>query len=226
MRIAVLGTGMVGRTLGTKFAELGHEVMMGSRSATNPTAQEWSSSTSGHASHDTFEAAAGFGELVVNCTSGAHSLEALRQAGPDNLAGKVIVDVANQLDFSRGPQPALLFETTDSLGELIQREFPEAKVVKALNTVTAAVMVDPVGLAGGDHTLPICGDDAEAKAQVRRLLMDELGWKDVLDLGDITAARGMEAYLMLWLRLFGASGSPVLNVKVVRPGDQERTVER
>jgi predicted dinucleotide-binding enzyme len=216
MRLSVLGTGTVGRTLAGALVEAGHEVTMGSRTAGNEKADEWASGAGDRAHAGDFAAAAAFGEIVVNATAGAASLDALGAAGGANLAGKVLVDVANPLDFSAGMPPTLSVCNTDSLAERIQREFPDARVVKALNTMSAQVMVDPPA-AGGPSTAFICGDDGEAKRSVA-LLLEQLGWapNDVMDLGDITAARGMEMYLPLWLRLFGAIGTPRLNVRVVR----------
>ena len=217
MRIGVLGTGTVGRTLASALVEGGHEVRMGSRTAGNEQAVAWVGEAGEHAGEGTFADAAGFGELVVNATAGAASLEALNAAGAEQLAGKVLVDVANPLDFSAGMPPTLTVCNDDSLGERIQRAFGDVRVVKALNTVTAAVMVAP-GLVPGRHTIFVCGEDAAAKAQVGELLQG-FGWPAdaILDLGDITAARGMEMYLPLWLRLYGAAGTAILNVEV-RPG--------
>lgn len=214
MRIGILGTGTVGRTLGSALLRGGHEVRLGSRTAGNETAVAWASSVGGPASEGTFADAAGFGELLINATAGAASLNALEMAGAEQLAGKVLVDVCNPLDTSHGMPPTLTVCNDDSLGEQIQRALPDVRVVKALNTVTAAVMVDPT-LVDGSHTIFVAGDHAPAKAQVRELLQ-ELGWPagSILDLGDITAARGMEMYLPLWLRLWGALGSPLLNVEV------------
>jgi hypothetical protein len=214
MRIGVLGTGTVGCTLGSALVEGGHDVRMGSRSAGNESAVAWVAEAGGRASEGTFADAAGFGELVVNATAGAASLEALDAAGGEQLAGKVLVDVSNPLDFSAGMPPTLTVCNDDSLGERIQRAFADVHVVKTLNTVTAAVMVQP-GLVPGRHTLFVCGDDAGAKAQVGELLQG-FGWPAdaILDLGDITAARAMEMYLPLWLRLYGATGTPILNVDV------------
>ncbi len=215
MKIGVLGTGSVGKTIGTKLVELGHEVTMGSRSATNEHAAEWVASAGAGASQGTFADAAAFGELVFNCTAGTVSLEALGAAGEENLAGKVLVDVSNPLDFSKGMPPTLSVCNDDSVGEQIQRAFPEARVVKALNTVNAGVMVDPASIPG-EHDVFMCGNDDGAKAQVSELLQS-FGWpaERIIDLGDITAARGTEMYLPLWLRLMGAVG-PQFNIKVVR----------
>ena len=216
MRVGVLGTGVVGTTIASKLAELGHEVKMGSREAGGEKATEWVAGAGENASEGTFADATAFGEVVVNATSGGHSLEALEAAGAENLAGKTLMDVANALDFSKGMPPTLSVVNDDSLAESIQRAFPDAKVVKALNTVTAGVMVDPSSL-GEATNIFICGDDSGAKAQVIELL-ETFGWLsgDILDLGDITAARGAEMYLPLWLRLMGATGTAQFNIKVVK----------
>lgn len=214
MRIAVLGTGIVGRTLGSALLRNGHEVRLGSRTAGNETAVAWATEIGGPASEGTFADAAGFGELIVNATAGAASLDVLHAAGADLLAGKVVLDVSNPLDTSKGMPPTLTVCNDDSLGEQIQREFPDVRVVKTLNTVTASVMVDP-SLVAGDHTVFVAGNDDAAKAEARGLL-EELGWPAarILDLGDISAARGLEMYLPLWIRLWQAGGTPVLNVEV------------
>lgn len=214
MRIGVLGTGTVARTLGSALLRNGHEVRLGSRTTGNEAAVGWAAEVGGPASEGTFADAAGFGELLVNATAGAASLDALALAGAEQLAGKVLVDVANPLDFSQGMPPTLSVCNDDSLAEQIQRAYPDIRVVKALNTVTAALMVDPARVPG-THTVFVAGDDGEAKAQVAELL-GEFGWpaEAVLDVGDITAARGLEMYLPLWLRLWGATGTAVLNVEV------------
>jgi hypothetical protein len=216
MRIGVLGTGVVGRALATKLAELGHEVRMGSREAANETAREWAASAGAGASSGTFADAAEFGELVFNCTAGAVSLQALEQAGDDALRGKVLVDVANPLDFSSGMPPTLTVCNDDSLGEQIQRRFPDSRVVKTLNTVNHLVMVDP-GRVPGEHEVFVCGEDAAAKAEVAELL-ESLGWprERVVDLGGIDASRAVEMYLPLWVRLFQAFGTADLNIHVAR----------
>ncbi|HEY1358944.1 MAG TPA: NAD(P)-binding domain-containing protein [Thermoleophilaceae bacterium] len=201
MKFGVLGTGTVGRTLAGKLEELGHDVRVGSREAGDDKV--------------TFADAASFAEVVVNATAGTASLDALEAAGADNLAGKLLIDVANPLDFSQGMPPTLSVCNDTSLAEQIQEAFPEAKVVKSLNTVNADVMVDP-GLVPGSHTIFVAGNDDGAKAQVAELLQS-FGWpaENVMDLGDIGAARGLEMYLPLWLRLMGATGTPHLNVKVL-----------
>jgi len=162
-----------------------------------------------------FAEAAAHGEMIVNATAGAVSLEALEQAGEDNLNGKVLIDIANPLDFSKGMPPSLSVSNTDSLGEQIQRRFPEAKVVKTLHTMNAHLMVDPAQLAAADHTVFVSGGDSEAKGKVSELLRS-LGWTDIIDLGDISTARGTEMLLPIWLRLFGALQKPIFNFKIVR----------
>jgi predicted dinucleotide-binding enzyme len=214
MKIGVLGTGSVGNTLATKFAALGHEVLMGARDAKNPKAAAWVQAAGAKASAGTFADAAAFGEIVFNCTNGAGSLDALAAAGAENLRGKILVDVTNPLDSSRGMPPSLFTGSNDSLGERIQKAFPDTRVVKALHTVNAAVMVDPKKVPGVSDIF-VCGNDAAAKAEVTRILKEWLGWPVVVDLGDITAARGTEAYVLLWIRLWGALGTPHLNVHVV-----------
>jgi len=201
MRIGVLGTGVVGTTIAAKLRELSHDVLIGSRSASDDALP--------------FANAAAHGELVFNCTSGVASLEALGAAGEENLSGKVLVDVANPLDFSQGMPPRLSVCNDDSLGEQIQRAFPTAKVVKALNTMNAAIMVDPARVPGA-HDVFVCGNEDDAKTQVAELLQS-FGWpaERIVDLGDITAARGQEMYLPLWLRLMGAVGQPNFNIRAV-----------
>jgi predicted dinucleotide-binding enzyme len=214
MKFGVLGSGMVGSTIATKLVSLGHEVKVGSRNAANEKPAAWVASAGRGASQGSFADAAAFGEIVFNCTAGVGSIDALRSAGASALRGKILIDIANPLDFSKGMPPTLFVSNGDSLGETIQRTFPEAKVVKALNTVNAGLMVAP-GRLRGDHDLFVCGNDAGAKAQVVRFLKEEFGWKSVIDLGDITAARGTESYLLLWLRLYGALQTADFNVHVV-----------
>ncbi len=216
MRIAVLGTGMVGRTIGSKLVELGHEVKMGSREAKNEKAADWAKKAGGKASHGTFADAAAFGEVVFNCTNGHAAIEALRAAGAKNLDGKLLLDVSNPLDFSKGMPPTLFTGNDDSLGERIQREFPGAHVVKTLNTINCGVMVNPGKIAGGDHAVFVSGNDATAKGRATEILKGWFGWKQVVDLGDITTARGTESYLALWIRLYGALGTADFNVKIMR----------
>ena len=217
MKIGILGTGIVGETLGTKLVQLEQSVTMGSRTPNNEKALAWVEKTGSNAFAGTFADAAKFGEILFNCTSGAVSLEALKLAGAENMHGKILVDVANPLDFSKGMPPTLTVSNNDSLGEQIQRAYPEVKVVKALNTLTSLIMVNPQSLAGGDHDLFICGNDAEAKKTVTAILVS-FGWKSehIYDLGDITNARGTESLLPLWIRLMGKFQSPMFQWNVVR----------
>lgn len=212
MRIGILGTGIVGQTIGSALVHRGHEVRLGSRTANNPKAQDWVAAHRERASQGTFADAATFGALMFNCTSGTASLEALHAAGIGNLAGKILVDVANPLDFSRGTPPALSVCNTDSLAERIQAEFPATKVVKALNTMSAKVMTDPASVPG-EHDVFLSGNDPEAKAHVRELLQS-FGWQNIVDLGDITTARGPEMMLPVWLRLWGAFKTPMINFHI------------
>lgn len=215
MNVGVLGTGVVGRTIATKLVQLGHEVTLGSRTAENDAAASWAEEAGAGASHGTFADAAADADLVFNCTGGAVSVAACDAAGAERLAGKTLVDVSNPLDFSHGFPPTLTVCNTDSVAEQLQRRFPDARVVKALNTVNAAVMTSP-GSVPGEHDVFICGDDERAKAEVRELLK-AFGWPDasIRDLGDIGGARGMEMYLPLWLRLMGQLGTPAFNIRVV-----------
>jgi predicted dinucleotide-binding enzyme len=216
MRIGVLGTGAVGRAIATRLDQLGHEVTMGSRSAQSEALTEWIEAAGDGAEGGSFAEAAAGAELLFNCTAGIASLQALEAAGADNLAGKTLVDVAVPLDFSNGFPPTLAICNDDSLGERIQAAYPETRVVKALNTVNSAVMVDP-GRVRGDHSIFVCGDDGAAKAQVSALL-EAIGWaaESIVDLGAISAARGTEMYLPLWLRLYGHFGDADFNISVSR----------
>lgn len=217
MRIAILGTGMVGAELGGKLAQAGHQVMMGSRSADNPKAAQWVATTGANASQGTFADAARFGEVALNCTSGLASLSAIQLAGADNLADKILLDMANPLDFSKGMPPSLSISNTDSLGEQIQKALPQTKVVKTLNTLNASLMANPAALPG-DHVIFVSGNDADAKKQVTVWLEQWFGWKphNVIDLGDITTARGTEMLLPIWIRLMLAFGTPAFNFNIVR----------
>jgi predicted dinucleotide-binding enzyme len=213
MRIAIIGTGVVGRTLAQGLQQVGHDVVVGTR---DPDAtrkrDEW-------AALDVplrpLGLVAADAELVVNATNGLATLSALGEVGSDHLAGKTLLDAANPLDFSQGFPPSLSVKDTDSLAEQIQRAFPESRVVKALNTVTASVMVDPAGLGDGDTTIFAAGDDAEARAQVVGLLRD-LGWRDIVELEGLENARGLEMWMGLWVRLMGALGTTHFNLRLVR----------
>jgi predicted dinucleotide-binding enzyme len=226
MKIGILGTGMVGQTIGGKLLELGHDVVYGTRDVKktlartepdaygNPPFSTWLGQHP-DARLGTFEEAAMHGELVFNATSGTASLAALRLAGGGNLSGKVLIDIANPLDFSQGFPPSLSVCNTESLGEQIQEAFPDARVVKTLNTMNAFVMTKPEEVPG-DHTVFVSGNDAGAKELVTDILTDWFGWKrtNVIDLGDITTARGAEMILPLWVRLYGVLQHPRFNFHI------------
>lgn len=229
MKIAIIGTGTVGQTFASKLASLGHEVIMGTRNISeklastakdgygNPPFSEWHAANK-NVKLGTFAEAAALGEIILNVTQGGNSINALKLAEAKNLKGKILIDIANPLDFSKGMPPSLLPElsNTNSLGEEIQKTFPETKVVKTLNTMWNGLMVNPNMIAGGEHTAFICGNDADAKTKVKSL-MNEFGWKNnnILDLGDITSARGTEAVLPIWLRIWGATQNGAFNFKIV-----------
>lgn len=229
MKIAIIGTGTVGQTFASKLITLGHDVMMGTRNVSeklagtakdgygNPPFSGWHVENK-RVKLDTFAEAAAFGEIILNVTQGGNSINALKLADAKNLNGKILVDIANPLDFSQGMPPCLIPElsNTNSLGEEIQKTFPDAKVVKTLNTMWCGLMVNPAMIGGGDHTNFICGNDADAKSQVKSLLY-EFGWKseNILDLGDISSARGTEAVLPVWLRIWGATQTGAFNFKIV-----------
>jgi len=223
MKIGIIGSGVVAQTLGSKLIGLGHDLILGTRDPDKlddkkmfgATLREWKSQTEGKASVATFKEAAAHGELLINATSGQFSLEALELAAADKVGAKVLIDVANELDHSKGMPPGVLASQERCLAEKIQEAFPNLKVVKTLNTIGAPVMVEPQALAGGDHTVFVSGNDADAKATVVALLKS-FGWTDLLDLGDISSARGPEMYLAMWIRLWGATKTGMLNIKVVR----------
>lgn len=215
MKISVLGTGMVGHALATKFVQLGHDVMMGARDASNEKARDWAASQG--ASSGSFADAGAFGDVIVLATLGSATIDAAKLAGGvDALAGKVVIDVTNPLDMSAGFPPPLLpeFSNTSSLGEALQAALPEARVVKALNTMNCDVMVDPSQVPG-DHDVFYCGDDEDAKLVVAEILKS-FGWKHPIDLGPITAARGTESMMLFWLRMYGGVGHARFNYKIVR----------
>jgi 8-hydroxy-5-deazaflavin:NADPH oxidoreductase len=230
MKIAIIGTGAVGKTIASKLVELSHNVMIGTRNVSEKMAStekdlygnspfsEWLKSNS-KVRLGSFAEAAAFGELVVNATNGGNSVTALILAGAKNLAGKVLIDIANPLDFSNGMPPSLLpgLNNTNSLGEEIQKTFPETMVVKTLNTMWCGLMINPNLIGKGDHVNFISGNSEEAKAKVKKLL-NELGWpdKNILDLGDITGARGTESMLPVWVRVMGILKNGAFNFRIVR----------
>ncbi|MEJ2194346.1 MAG: NAD(P)-binding domain-containing protein [Ignavibacteriaceae bacterium] len=226
MKIGILGTGMVGQTIAEKLVQLGHEVMMGTRDKKTTLAKtgkdnfgrpafgDWIKNNS-KVQLGNYSEAASFGEFLVNATSGMGSLNALESAGESNLANKVLLDISNPLDFSKGMPPTLTVCNTDSLGEQIQRTYPKSKVVKSLNTLNTYVMVNPSMLQESTNIF-LNGNNSNAKAEVKKLLMS-FGWnnKDIIDMGDITTARGTEQILPIWIRLMGTLKTPIFNFKIV-----------
>ena len=226
MKIAVLGTGMVGRTIAAKLTTLGHDVALGTRDRDASLArippQGQTSLADWLASHEAITltdlaSAAAHGEWVIFALNGKGTFDGLTAAGADAIGDKIVVDISNPLEFSHATcRRACSFPTPIRWPRSIQRLLPNARVVKTLNTVNANVMVDPAKVADGNHTMFVCGNDPEARSAVARFLETEFGWRDVMDLGDLTAARGMEASLHLWLKLWGAVGHPGFGIKVVR----------
>jgi 8-hydroxy-5-deazaflavin:NADPH oxidoreductase len=230
MKISIIGTGPVGQTIASKLIELGHEVMIGTRSVReklesdakdsygNPPFREWQKANN-KVKLASFAEAAAFGELVFNATHGGSSITALKLAGSKNLSSKILVDIANPLDFSKGMPPSLLpgLNNTYSLGEEIQKTFPEARVVKTLNTMWCGLMVNPNMIGGGNHINYVSGNDAGARAVVKKLL-NQFGWRDenMIDLGDITGARATESLLPIWLRVWGVIQNGAFNFNLVR----------
>jgi len=226
MKIGILGTGVVGQTIAEKLSQLGHQVMIGTRDKEKtlskkekdnfgrPPFSEWHKNNS-EIKFGTYSEAASFGEFMINATSGVGSIEALKLAGEKNFENKVLLDIANPLDFSKGMPPSLTICNTDSLGEQIQKAFPKIKVVKSLNTLNAYLMVNPSLLPESTNVF-LNGNDADAKSEVRKLL-NSFGWndKDIIDMGDISTARGTEQLLPIWVRLWGTLQTPMFNFKIV-----------
>jgi len=226
MKIGILGTGIVGRSHAGKLTGLGHEVMIGTRDVArtlavskpdaigNPPFSVWHKDHPGVKLGALAEAAA-HGEIIFNALNGEAAVEALKKL-ESVLDAKTVIDITNPLDFSKGMPPSLFVSNKDSLGEQIQRALPRAKVVKTLNTVNALLQVNPRQLADGDHDIFVSGNDVSAKAQVIRILKDWYGWNNIIDLGDITTARGAEMLLPMWVRLWNTLQTPLFNYKIVR----------
>jgi 8-hydroxy-5-deazaflavin:NADPH oxidoreductase len=212
MKLGVLGSGIVAQGLSARLAELGHHVVIGTRDADK--LRGWQSSNQ-RVLIGSFAETAAHGDMVINATNGTGSLSALEMAGEENLADKILIDVSNPLDFSNGFPPSLSVFGRDSLGEQIQRAFPLTRVVKTLNTVTVRVMTHPREVANGDHHVFISANDMDAKSHVTELLRS-LGWIHIFDLGDLSTARGTEAYMLLWVRLYGALNTSMVNVKIMK----------
>jgi predicted dinucleotide-binding enzyme len=203
---------MVAQGLSARLAELGHNVVIGTRDANK--LRGWQSSNQ-RVLIGSFAETAAHGDMLFNATNGSGSLNALTLAGEENLADKILVDVSNPLDFSKGFPPSLTVFGSDSLAELIQRAFPMTRVVKTLNTVNARVMTHPLEVANGDHHVFVSANDADAKAQISDLLRS-FGWLHIFDLGDLSTARGTEAYMLLWVRLYGALNTSMINMKIMK----------
>ena len=215
-KIGIFGTGMVGNTIGTKLISLGYQVKMGSRTSDNPKAMDWVQNNGERASHANFSKAAAFGDIIFNCTKGEHALEVINLAGQENLDGKILIDISNPLDFSKGMPPTLIPElcNTNSLGEAIQQKLPNTFVVKTLNIVNCEVMVNATK-CGGEATMFMAGNDMEAKSEVENILK-EFGWKDIIDLGGIIHARSTEMMLPIWLSTYMATQNGYIGFKIVR----------
>ncbi|MFX1520446.1 MAG: NADPH-dependent F420 reductase [Promethearchaeota archaeon] len=213
-KIGVLGTGSVGTTIGSKLIQLGYEVKLGSRTPDNETAAEWVKNNGLKASQGTFEAAANFGGIIFLCVKGEAALKVLEMAKEENLNGKTVIDISNPLDFSKGMPPTLFVCNTDSLAEQIQRAFAEVNFVNTLNIVNCDVMVNPK-ISGGDPTMFLCGNDPNAKEEAKEILK-QFGWNDIIDLGDISAARGTEMILPIWLQIWNALQDGHFAFKILR----------
>lgn len=202
VKVGILGSGDVAKALAKGFIELGHDVRMGSRDPEK--LAEWVAAAGPKASVGTFADTAAFGDIIVIATLGAGTENALKMAGTGNFKGKVVIDTTNPLEFKPGQAPTLFVGTTDSLGEMVQRWLPEAKVVKAYNTVGNALMVNP-HLAGGPPDMFICGNDHDAKKIVSQICR-HFGW-GVIDLGGIEASRYLEPMCLVWVLHGTHSGS-------------------
>jgi predicted dinucleotide-binding enzyme len=228
MNVTVLGTGIVGQVIAGRLAGLGHKITIGTRDVEktlaraekdglgNPPFSEWYNQNKANVKLTKYEDAAASADVLVNCTAGVASVEAIKALGSANIKGKILIDISNPLDFSKGFPPSLSVVNTDSLGELIQRTFPELKVVKTLNTMVCFLMVNPASLPG-DHTVFVSGNDESAKAKTKEILQS-FGWKEsnIIDLGDITTARGTEQLVSLWVRVLGTMKNPMFNFNIVK----------
>ena len=202
MRVGIIGSGEVGQVLGRGFAARSHNVMIGSRTPDSEKITSWLKETEasdGETSSGTFRAVTQFGELVVLATLWAGTENAIELAGAENFEGKTVIDVTNPMDYSLGMPPFLTHGNNDSGSEQIQRWLPKAMVVKAFNIVNSADMVDP-DYRGGKPDMFVCGNDEKARASVADICKD-FGWKRVTDIGDLKAARHLEALANFWVHL-------------------------
>jgi predicted dinucleotide-binding enzyme len=193
IRVGILGSGDVGKSFARAFGSLGHEVKIGSRSPEK--LSEFVAGQGDRVSSGTFDEAASFGDLIVLATHGVATEEAITLAGKQNFDRKVVIDATNPLDFSSGA-PRLSVGHTDSLGEQIQRSLPNARVVKAFNTVGNGLFFKPQ-LPGGPPDMFIGGNDADAKKIVSQIC-EAFGW-GVIDLGGIDVSRHLEPMCMVWV---------------------------
>lgn len=214
MRIGILGSGIVGRSLGKGFASNGHDVRLGTRTPEKQEVQEWLKTTKGKVSAGTFSETATYGQIIVLCSLGEATEAVIKVAGMKNFDGKLVIDATNPLDFSKGMPPGLFVGTTDSLGERVQRMLPNAKVVKCFNIVNNQTMINP-RMKEGLPDMIICGNDEAAKREVAGLLK-EFGWGEPIDIGGIDGARWLEAYTALWVRLAIKLGNWGVAAKILR----------
>ena len=230
MKISILGTGNVAQTLSEKFITLGYDVMLGTRNVANSMSRqstdnygslpfaEWFSKNP-KVQLGTFAESAAFGDIIVNALNGGATISAINSCQLSDFDHKIVIDIANPLDFSKGFPPLLIegLNNSNSLGEEIQKTLPLAKVVKTLNTMWSGIMVNPKMIHEGNHINYICGNDAEAKAKVISIL-NEFGWQNdnILDLGDISNARGTESILLIWTRIYSVTQTGAFNMSIVK----------
>jgi predicted dinucleotide-binding enzyme len=196
MKIGILGSGPVGQALGTAFADLGYDVMMGSRDPNQEKVRNWLNKTGKNVMSGNFQDTAEFGEIIVLSTLWEGTENAIKLANPENLAGKILMDATNPLDFTKGPVPVLSPSGNDSGGEQVQRWLPDSKVVKCFNIVGNSHMYKP-DFPGGKPDMFICGNDEEAKKSVLDIL-EKFGWQGC-ELGGIEISRYLEPLAMVWV---------------------------
>jgi 8-hydroxy-5-deazaflavin:NADPH oxidoreductase len=215
--MGILGTGIVATTIGSRLIDNGHEIMLGSRNAKNEKAINWTEKYKSRSYYGTFSKAAAFGELLWNCTAGAQSLDSIQTAGIENFSGKILIDVANPLDFSDGMPPRLTVCNTTSLGEEIQQLLPDTNVVKALNTINVKLMCNPTIPEGKDHITLICGDEEKSKERVCQLLINEFGWNEenIVNLGGIVHSRSTEMLIPFLISIALKTGTYLNGIKIV-----------
>jgi predicted dinucleotide-binding enzyme len=220
MKVGVLGTGVVGEAIASALVARDNFVMMGSRKANNEKSAAWVKKNSKYASAGTFNEAASFADIIFICLSGEYTLDVVKDLNDQNLRNKIIVDITNPLDFTRGMPPRILenLGNSTSLGEEIQNLLPDSYVVKTLNTVNYKLMVDARLINNGDHNLFVCGNNLDAKNKVMHLLVDSFHWKAdrLIDLGGIEMSRCVEAIVPFWVAVYQKLGTPLFNFKIVQ----------